>query len=59
MINRKEASAAKPQPRRKAGFTAEAQSSQSFFIFKLLPPRPQRLGGEPSDSSDMALMSSR
>jgi hypothetical protein len=44
MINRKEASAAKPQPKTKAGFTAEAQSSQSFFIFKLLPPRPQRLG---------------
>jgi hypothetical protein len=34
---------------RKARFTAEAQSTQSF-IFKLPPPRPPRLSGEISES---------
>lgn len=35
--------------------TAEAQSTQSF-ILKLPPPRPQRLGGEPSNSYDMVFI---
>jgi hypothetical protein len=43
--------------REKAGFTAEAQSSQSFY-FQTPPPRSRRIGGEPSDCSDMALMCS-
>jgi hypothetical protein len=41
------------EPRkRKAGFHRRG-TEDAEFLFKNSPSRPQRLGGEPSDSSDM------
>src|SRR3989304_6368615 len=53
LTNRKELSAAKPQPKGRRDFTAEtrsSQSSESILTKKLFTLRPPRLRGESSDN---------
>jgi len=54
-FSRKERSAAERQPKGKSRIYRRGTEFAEFFS-NFPPPRPQRLGGEQSDSSDVAFM---